>query len=852
MDIVSELKKQLRKQRENPLMPHRALVFWYDPNGRDRDLTAVEEMLKEENIKLWQLNEKNVFSTKIRLEIEDPENSYLIYAPFSKPADEENYLLDILLYAGDYGEFQADEIAITMKELHIDHLAVRSFIEEYWAFFKEKRRKDKFRNLLPAAPAEEDVTKAILAVLSGASALQSRDIIRAVLEKGMNESENDAILRIDKYLDRELFYILAAEYLGITEKSNINLQSIFYTIVYNHFISDIDFEIPASFSHHYPSVLPNTCRVFLDDWFRTGENCRRNEVLQQIETEWAVSDLLKNYSYTLYERSGTFPVTDHLLIDIFNEQVISGTVDLMEWKGIFAARKQTYWYHNNLFQSKYELLDKSLDLLELQEQFRLTEEPADEKEWITSYTSFFYKIDQSYRKFISAYLKTNESYFENLAEKLTNWYENVYLDAVGKHTDSVLDNRLAERWPIFEALKQKSFYSTMIKPHVEGSNERIFVIVTDALRYEAGEELKRNLERNLNSVVTLTPMQASLPSYTQLGMASLLPGKITAVRDDGTVEVNNLSSRGLQNREKILRHSEVDSRAMQLTNFLSMKTDEGTKILKGQRVIYLYHDRIDATGDSGKSEFYTFEAVEQAISDLMQAVKKLTGTYGASRIYITSDHGFIYQHSNVESHQKSLAVLGEITDSNRRFVIGKNLELPEGAKKVSLEYLGLDLEAAVAKGINRFKGSGGLRFVHGGAMPQESIVPVIEYRQVRGKARKREEERVDVKVALRNKTITNYRFKVSFFQEEKVTNNKLSRTLRTAFYKGDERISNEMILTFDSTGGVSERQQEVTFSFMENNYPSGERCMLRMEDVSGAVTELYNEEEFELRLSHIK
>lgn len=853
MDIVAELMNHFRNQRENPAMPHRAIVFWYDTNSDDRDLAEIEEVLATENIKFWELAENNTFQTKITLEMEDTESSYLIYAPFLKPIDEENYLLDILLYAGEYGEFQADEIAITMKELHMDHLAIRPFIQKYWTFFNDKKRKAKFKKLLPTEVTEEQVKRAMLAVLTGSSTIQTTDIVRTVLKQGIDQDKNDAISKVDKLLDRTLFLELAEDYFGIEHDGNDRLEKLFYTIVYNHFVSDIDFALPPSFQYHYPSMLPNTCRVFLEDWFRMDGNKELDQQLRSVEKEWNISELLLEKPYTMFHRCDTFPVVDQLLIDSLLQQLLNETVDVSEWKGILTQRKNHYWYKDESFYPRYQLLESALDVYEFKGKLRLMQEPKDEKEWIQSYTNSYFQIDQTYRKFMFRFQKSSDvDMFDSLVERITNWYENDYLMTIASTNDFLMDKRMADKWPIFEALKQRSFYSTLIKPLIEGTKERVFVIISDALRYEAGEELKRDLQMNLNSDVALTPMQTTLPSYTQLGMASLLPGKITGLKDDGTVEVNGVSSRGLANREKILQLAEVDSKALHLTNFLSLKVEEGTKLIKGQRVVYLYHDRIDATGDSGKSEFYSFEAVEQAINDLKQAVKKLVGTYGAPRIFITSDHGFLYQASSIESHQKSLAVKGDILDHNRRFVIGRNLEIPEGARRISLDYLGLDLEAAVAKGLNRFKGSGGLRFVHGGSLPQEAIVPVIEYRSIRGKSKMKQEERVDVQIALRNKTITNYRFKVPFFQEEKASQKRYSRDLRVAFYRGNERISNEISITFDSTKEAVERQQEVTFSLLESNYKTGDRCVLRMEDVSTAKTELYHEEEFELRLYHIK
>ena len=60
--------------------------------------------------------------------------------------------------------------------------------------------------------------------------------------------------------------------------------------------------------------------------------------------------------------------------------------------------------------------------------------------------------------------------------------------------------------------------------------------------------------------------------------------------------MNGSSTRGLVIREKLLQQAEPDSRAYQLNHFISLHKEEGLKEVKGKRVVYLYHDRIDATG----------------------------------------------------------------------------------------------------------------------------------------------------------------------------------------------------------------------------------------------------------------
>ena len=43
------------------------------------------------------------------------------------------------------------------------------------------------------------------------------------------------------------------------------------------------------------------------------------------------------------------------------------------------------------------------------------------------------------------------------------------------------------------------------------------------------------------------------------------------------------------------------------------------------------------------------------------------------------------------------------------------------------------MEFWIPKGVNRFHFTGGARFIHGGAMLQEVVVPIIYVKQIRGK-----------------------------------------------------------------------------------------------------------------------
>src|SRR5690606_3938913 len=120
-------------------------------------------------------------------------------------------------------------------------------------------------------------------------------------------------------------------------------------------------------------------------------------------------------------------------------------------------------------------------------------------------------------------------------------------------------------------------------------------------------------------------------------------------------------------------------------------------------------------------------------------VRYLSDTISVANIVVTADHGFLYRRDNMESVDKvdtSLFDKSRIIDTTKRFILSDQ----ELAKDNSLDnihsfdmryMLGQDhtpLFTYVPKADLRFKlQGGGLNFVHGGASPQEIVIPVLTY-----------------------------------------------------------------------------------------------------------------------------
>ena len=294
----------------------------------------------------------------------------------------------------------------------------------------------------------------------------------------------------------------------------------------------------------------------------------------------------------------------------------------------------------------------------------------------------------------------------------------------------------------------------------------------------------------------LEAMLGVLPSYTQLGMAALLPHKTLAHSAGGDpVLVDGQPSNGTANRSKIL--ASVGGAAIQATELLKMKPAERRDLYASHQVLYVYHDTIDATGDKAVSEHRTFKAAADAIDEVIDIVKKLTSA-NATNIFVTADHGFLYQESKL-APQFNLTVKpqGEkIVVENRRYVLGLGLKEDAAFRRFLPEQLGLssDLEVQIPNSICRIvKPGAGFQFVHGGASLQEIVVPVISI----NKGRSDTVESVNVDIHPESDKITTGQVVVKLFQQSPVTDQRVARKLRAGIYFGDLLISNEPGLLFD-------------------------------------------------------
>ena len=787
------------------------IIFWYDTK---QELRGDFETVSIPHVEKLEIA-NNEYSLKYRVLRESPDQKFLLYKEGPQPEDLDNWLLDVQLA---HGEFRTDQVAIWLSELELG-LEFAEVAQAHAEFFQAIKRKDALKKLLKSDDTAGQLRLKMLAVCAG-SEPRMDSVVETLLQQ-LAEERDDGIRLIERCgLDSFLWEQLTRFY-GY-EAGEPSLRDFVIELFKSCYAMGTDGDVK----------LTGDALVFLKRWkdsrqFEQGFETLSAECAEVLGIE---QDLGKRDFRDLVELD-YFRLIDQKIISDLVRAVVGRTVtsgDVALW---VRQRRQGHWYGE--FRHLYEAIEFAARFVQKLGESRLIMDSL--SDGVQRYSRSWYQLDQLYRKFTyHVRMSGQASLMGELSEQVENLYSNNYLLKLGDGFQVHVD--AAPRWEAYPVVQQKAFFEHWVRPYLR-KDKRICVIISDAMRYEIGDELLGLIRQEDRYSAELEPALSTLPSYTQLGMAALLPNKslVIADNDTGTVLVDGQSSQGTVNRTKILQAA-LDGRgqAVKAEDFMQLNREDSRELLKGNDVLYIYHNRIDHTGDKMHSEGQAFEAAEQTLDDLIRLIKKLTAA-NANNLLITADHGFIYQNRELdESDFLGDAVSGDdIRYRDRRFVLGKGLSASPAFHHFSSEQLGLDgdMEVQIPKSINRLrlKGSGS-RFVHGGASLQEVVIPVLKV----NKKRQSDVSAVEVDI-LRgaSSVITSGQLAVTLYQSGPVTEKVQPRHLRAGIYtQSGELISDSHELSFDLTSeNPRERELQVRFVLSRKaDEANGQEVFLKLEE----------------------
>jgi uncharacterized protein (TIGR02687 family) len=450
--------------------------------------------------------------------------------------------------------------------------------------------------------------------------------------------------------------------------------------------------------------------------------------------------------------------------------------------------------------------------------------PDDFQAIVHQYCSKDCLFDQEYRKFYYHFDKIDDTDdFEKLRTLVENIYANEYLMALLPQWNKTFD--------IQQAMNVLPFQRRFYDRYLRSARERTVVIVSDAMRYEVGRELFAKIQDDPKCMreSKMECMLSTLPSYTRLGMAALLPNKELTMSEDYEVYVNGQPTKDLTQRQAIIQSVDKDGYCIQFDELAAMKGTEFKRFFTGKHLIYVYHNQIDARGDKQITEHEVFAACEEAVAEIVAMIQKIAGGGNTYRFVVTADHGFLYRRDKMTESDKISSMKDKQAFKNRRFVIAEEPVVDEGVSSVSLgSVLGNQDERQVSFPIssNIFKiAGGGQNYVHGGSSPQEMLVPVIEIKMDRGRM---ETSTAQIALVSMVQKITNLITTLEFIQSDAVSDTVKATNYKIFFMSEDnEKISNENIYVADKREeDPQKRIFRMRFTFKNKKYDKSKQYYL--------------------------
>lgn len=809
----------------------RNIIFWYDKDGQYADEI---DSINLSHAKLQKLTKTNSLSTKYLIEHEDTESNYLVYAAFDKPAVSEDHLFDMYLYSRHFVTDRESAICEDCKISTVFLPFLKKF-PQFWTDSNEKR----FKELISVADlthlTEKHLGLIMLASIVKTETADFNQMVKVLITTDFIQNKQKLYNNLVKFGLEELFWQYCLEEYGYNKDVKA-FDKFIASLFITHSKSQIDEDFASSYKPYILSKMPNA--VLLVSSIMNDINNAENYsyLAKKVEDGFKIGDLISKLDIDNLTDCFTFEVIDYKISEYLINKIINEVDGLNhQYMSVLISRIKKTHFEN--YRAIYRTIDRASHLLNAIKTFETEIASAYTiEDMVGKYTDSWCNIDRYYRQFYFALDNSTEH------EKLNNILEKLRTIVEAAYTNKYLSSLYLIWRSKMEALsdykelpgrKQWQFYEKVAKLSVR--NERTVAIISDAFRYECGRQLASELKKLAGYKVENDYMISTLPSYTQLGMAALLPNKNFKIDSKTYVTLDGKSTAGADARNAILTLPENQPNGLCVRFDAVYKKPRETvrQLFAGKNLIYIFHDKVDTTGDDMNTENQVFDACQEAIDDITKLISQLTNACSIGKYIITADHGFIYKRDKIqESDKLSTGHINTEDIKKRRFVLTKNHTSIDDTLKYSMSYLGesmADTEVIVPSGVDIFKAQGGQNFVHGGASLQEIIIPLVTVETSRGKQQTQE---VNIDLASVFRTISNLNTYIDFIQKEPVTDILRPRTVRVWFEdESGNKVSNENIIVADRTNtNPDERKYQEKFIFASRKYNPKDKYFMRITD----------------------
>lgn len=854
--IIQDLNRQFAAPP--PEFYKRRVIFWYD---EDKEFEDQVDEIALNDAKIVKVTGSNSFSIKKLLVMDDTASNYLVYCPISYERPEDNWLLNVELYSGE--PFRADLNTIWMDEMGLPaSQMLRKQVKQYHKFFNSKERRAKVAVMAGNINTPAQMHLAVMAVTCGVKDINPGSIIRAILKGGLS-AENNAIYQgIVSYGAQAPFWALIAQATGYKDAGDaVNLAQLAAHILLTAVTRTLHREYLNGLDDFISIPHQSFCYDFVSDWLHSDDLQALYEIAREVEAETRLYQRFSKLNIEDLRDTECFPCVNEVILSKMMTEVKDQIIQVEVIAQTVEKRRTFVWYDvlSSYYEGLLQIAKMQAFFLEHSAGFHTAKSKEIWKEYIADY----YRMDSYYRAFHLCFQRSlkcsNElldDLFKHVVEKVEALYSGWYLNGLGNNWSNVAAENLERYGYIQEVNHHTDFY----RRNVGSSDNRVFVIISDALRYEVAASLAEQLRRETQSKVELDSMCGIFPTITPYGMAALLPHKELTVQEKPNGGLSVLAdgqSTESTNRDKVLKTENPASVALQYRNIIGLKRADRQALIKGMEVVYIYHDKIDEASHTLDSS--VFPACDEAIDEIKSLVRIIVNEFSGTRILITADHGFLYTYSPLTEDDKVSkdSWKGKEVDYGRRYAIMEKDAQPEYLMPVQFLDGKTDYAAFAPRENVRIKMSGGgLNFVHGGISLQEIVVPLIDYHYLRTDSKAYQKNRakidtkpVEVNLLSANRKISNMIFSLNFYQKDAVGDNREKANYSLYFTDSAGKIVSDTVrIIADKTSeNAQERTFRCSFNLKSLSFDSKETYYLVIADESGL--QMPQREEFQIDIA---
>jgi len=836
------------------------VVFWNDANADFKD--DLSECLPQ-GVEIIRPDVIGQFKTKVILEIEKPDSKFLVYSASSEPRAEDDWLLDIRLYGY---QFRADTASMIVEELGLQHLHLREHIAKRIKFFSSKQRFTKLKSIIASNDMEKEIDRKLLAVLVKAEHDRFFDIIHAIYDSFPFDEGLDAVpeefAAIEKMDMADVFWVFAREAFGY-ESENHSLRHLLTCL----FISDLYLSLGDRLCQNVrqfilPSGFARNAAVCMSEWRDSIKMTKSYDRLSEMVADaLGIERYLREITLNTpdeinaFKDAVTFSATEKISAGAIKAYILSheATIDKDFVISFCRHRQASYWSNKRLggetvpresFWAVHEALIAATEFMSKKLAFPQGFVYASARDVFEAYTAELYVFDRYYRLFYEHTYTVDArgwDILKDIKSRMEDLYNNWFLEPITMLWE---DKIKVDSWHIDGVVNQYDFFGKYPERKTGGKSAAVFVIISDALRYEAGAEISEILNGKYRFAAKKEAMLGVVPSYTALGMAALLPHLKIAYSAKADVLVDDKVCSGTTQRSEIL--SAQKGLALKGDDFVRMARDDARELVRGKNVVYLYHNTIDAIGDDAKTEAKTFTAVRDAVDEVCNIVSFVVNNLSARYVFITADHGFVYTDARPGETERNRGTLSDkdFIILKKRYSLGKNIPaldyVHQGTVSNTAGVTALeDVQFVIPKGMSLFYFTGGSRYFHGGLSLQEVVVPVITVEQIRGKEKEKTRDKfVGVQVLGQDHRITTGKHRFEILQIETVSDRVRPATFKIGVYADNEPVSDIQTVTFESASQeMADRKKEVVLTLKNINFAGGKAYRLILRNAETDIEE---------------